>query len=71
MQGNGSAELPRADLPLPADNARRHSAETDNRPRAGHVTATTTVAESYWAPGFHRKTTTPPGSIPSSKIGGR
>jgi hypothetical protein len=44
MQGNGSAELPRADLPLPADNARRHTAETDNRPRAGQVTATTTVA---------------------------
>jgi hypothetical protein len=44
MQGNESAELRRADLPLPADNAHRQTAQTDNRPRAGHVTATTTPA---------------------------
>ena len=42
--GNGSTELPRADLPQPADNARRNTVETDNGPRVGQVTATTTQA---------------------------
>ena len=42
--GNGSKELPRADLPQPADNARRNTVETDNGPRLGQVTVTTTQA---------------------------
>ena len=42
--GNGSKELPRADLPQPADNARRNTVETDNGPRVGQVTVTTTRA---------------------------
>jgi hypothetical protein len=40
IQGYGPAELSRADLQLPGDNARRNTVETDNGRRSGQVTTT-------------------------------
>jgi hypothetical protein len=39
---NAPTDLPRAQLPQPANNARRNTAETDKSPRLGQVTVTTT-----------------------------